>query len=244
MKKRDLGIEIEFKQSVHFTIEKAKELIKNFNKNISDYEYNNWQTKIDESCGFEIVSPILNSNNFENDLYQIISFINYHYSKFNIINQNCGLHIHVDISDYSVINLINLVTLTKMIERPLIYKFVDKTRQNNRYCKSIDYEKQIRQYNNKNISDFGKKIELKTNKYYGLNIKSLSTKRTLEFRYHESTLNYNKIKIWIIFILSLIEYCNESNSRFPFIEGITPNNILYLLGMNKKDIKEFMAHMR
>jgi hypothetical protein len=106
-----------------------------------------------------------------------------------LVNPLCGLHVHVYAKDLSDEQLLHLFNIYKEIESEIDSK-VDMFRVGGEYCKPV---------RNKTFE------EIKNKRFYKINFKPLRVYGTVEFRHHQSTLDCERIKRWVIFCLRIVE---------------------------------------
>jgi hypothetical protein len=123
------------------------------------------------------------------------------------ISSNCGLHLHVDTSDFDFKHFSVLTTLIKLIE-PHVYTWLPSSRRNSRWSQPIsqDYRQLRDVYDRDDFinawydgnSYYPEKYHDK--RYHGLNLHShFYAQQGSEIRYHSGTLNPDKIKHWVVF---------------------------------------------
>lgn len=246
---RKTGIEIEFANTSIFNKKICKEIFEylKFPCNEKDNDlYDQWIVKDDPTCGFEINTPIIYLYNDLYNLKLILSEIKKRYKKDEIIDKNCGLHIHIDVSDFvNVKQFLYLLQIISILEQTIIFKIVNKTRIKNKFCKKLCYYNKVKQYLNNSLEDFSKNVRILP-KNSGFSIKSYGTLGTVEFRYYQSTLNYYEISNWIEFLQKIIDFIFDqnnikwlNNNYYKIINKIkTINNkqIFEILKLNKKTI--------
>ena len=177
------------------------------NLSIHDIEQISWDdgwTYHYEHCGVELVSPILKgAKGFLNlrkqlkKLWKGRKFIGF---------KNCGLHVHVDISHFSLQNAKRLVALASTYDK-VIFSLMEPCRSKNQYTSHCDYpiEKimQCRSY-----------YELahlqKNGRYHGTNLYAFSKHGTVEFRYSMGTANWQKIYALIVMYLKMVALAGSS----------------------------------
>jgi len=126
-----------------------------------------------------------------------------------------GIHIHVNVQDMNINQLVSLVLLYYVTER-LLYRFVGRERKNNIFCvplQNTNYFLQIYnavKINNKEETEAEpedlytfKSIVEDWKKYLGLNLLPILRYGTVEFRHLYGTQDVNLIVNWINIILSL-----------------------------------------
>jgi hypothetical protein len=133
------------------------------------------------------------------------------------VSQNCGLHLHVDTSDYDYIHFSVLSTLTKMIE-PHVYAWLPSSRRNSRWAQPVSQSlgHLTHVYNRDDFIEtwydteryFDEKYHEK--RYHGLNLHChFYARQGTEIRYHSGTLNPDKIKHWVVFWTQVFDTAYE-----------------------------------
>ncbi len=215
---RTFGIEIEFVCTSYIS------LIQEFSKNninilyVDDYKksikYSEWILVKETTVGldgYELVSPILTLDNLK-DIRTIFSILET--SKFVSLNDKCGLHVHVDVSDHNLVNMINIIKEYWLREKE-INKLLINPRHNNFYC--VSSEKDIKRYESyrrlfkKDLTKFSRQeIEGFIFKHFPsknrrVSLVTITSLNTIEFRQHEGTFDYLRVFKWIGFLLTLLE---------------------------------------
>ena len=158
----------------------------------------------------EIVSPILTYGDMA-DLQEIVRRLR-HSGAF--VNSQCGIHIHVDASRYTPQTLRNLVNIIASKE-DILYKALQIDPARMRWCKKTN-EKLIEAINRKKpetmeaLKDIwyagstrSRTEHYNDTRYHGLNLHSVFTKGTVEFRLFNSTTHAGEIKAYIQFCLAV-----------------------------------------
>lgn len=165
----------------------------------------------DEEYKVEVVSPICEYKDIE-DIQQIARDLRRGHAS---VNKSCGIHVHVDASRHNARTLRNITNIMYSKE-DLIYKAlqVDVAREN-RYCQKVD-ESFLRKLNNAKPDSLEcvKDIWYNGNtrrssehyddsRYHALNLHSVFSKGTIEFRLFNGTLHAGEIKSYIQLSLSI-----------------------------------------
>lgn len=158
----------------------------------------------------ELVSPIL--TNFDS-LKKVCGLLNEHGAQ---VNASCGLHVHFGVKNFSCKQIIKLLLDYNKIQN-IVDQFFPQSRRDNGYClhlRSREVEKLERLFakeeNELTMNDVMDAVE---ERYRTINVKSYYNHKTIEFRQHNGTTNYLKIRAWILFLLSFI---NLSLKGFDF----------------------------
>ena len=163
-----------------------------------------------ENYKCEIVSPILTYEDMA-DLQEVVRQLR-HSGAF--VNNQCGIHIHVDASRYTPQTLRNLVNIIASKE-DILYKALRIDPARLRWCKKTN-EKLLETINRKKPetmealkdiwyagSSRGRNEHYNETRYHGLNLHSTFTKGTVEFRLFNSTTHAGEIKAYIQFCLAV-----------------------------------------
>ena len=120
------------------------------------------------------------------------------------VNGSCGLHVHIGAANLTDEAYINVFKNYKMLEN-VIDSFLAPSRRNSRWCKSI------RNY------DFGRCTtkadvlnEMNDDRYHKVNPCSYGRQQTIEFRQHQGSVNFTKIKMWVTFCAKLVAYSTKN----------------------------------
>ena len=158
----------------------------------------------------ELVSPICKYEDIET-LQEIIRKLRTAGAK---VNTSCGIHIHVDASTHDVKTLRNIVNIMAAKE-DLLYKALEvgSNREIN-YCKKADtrFLDKLNDKRPKTMSEIeemwyngrsGRNNHYNHTRYHGLNLHSVFSKGTIEFRLFNSTLHAGKVKAYIQLCLAI-----------------------------------------
>lgn len=228
---RNFGVEVEFYGS-----EKTK-LTRNLrncgvNFNFEGYNHitrNHWKFTTDSSINGnnarEMVSPVLKGNEGLKSLRRACKALRLSSAK---VNKSCGIHIHLDVNDFTVENMKSLVKNWYLLEN----KFdkimpVSRRDNNNRYCKSISSIASQRVLFSRldNCSTINEIIALFDTRYLKLNLKSYLRYGTVEFRHHSGTTMFSKIKNWVLICARLVEFSKQNNVLVSNINQLLDENL-------------------
>jgi hypothetical protein len=157
----------------------------------------------------EMVTPILDYEDIEM-LQEIVRLLRKNGAR---VNDSCGLHIHVDASEFNAQSLKNLVNTFAMREQVIYKALGTKQSRINRWCRKVDRRFLNRMENSSKTFE-----EIKTawygdcsayhshydiTRYAALNLHSLWEGKGIEFRMFEATMHAGEIKAYIQFALAL-----------------------------------------
>ena len=159
----------------------------------------------------EIVSPILTYEDIP-DLQELIRRLRH---KKALVNEKCGIHIHVDAGRFTPQTLRNIVNIMASKEN-ILYKALQINPNRLGYCKKVN-EELIRTINRKRPGTMEELKDLwyaedplsdrdrhyNSTRYHGLNLHATFTKGTVEFRLFNSTLHAGEVKAYIQFCLAV-----------------------------------------
>lgn len=144
------------------------------------------------------------------------------------VDHRCGLHVHVDASDYSQYDIRRLVLLWSIVERSM-FDLAGKNRIDNRYCKPCaatyanvyalgpqEWRKQLATclYSEANKNTKGQKQEKYADaRYYALNIHSYFFRKTFEFRLHEARTDAHVLENWPLLCGRLVDVSMRTPER-------------------------------
>ncbi len=138
------------------------------------------------------------------------------------VNDSCGIHIHVDASTHTVTTLRNIVNIMASKE-DLLYKALQVNVDRENYCKKAD-TRFLEEMNRKRPKSMEQLEQLWYNgssgryrhyddtRYHALNLHSVFSKGTIEFRLFNSTLHAGKVKSYIQLCLAISHQALEQRS--------------------------------
>lgn len=203
--------------------------------NASDSSHNNdtvFESKYDGSLdysGCEFVSPVLQGDEGFEELRKMCKILSYQCAG---IDNSCGLHIHIDLSDFNEVELSRLFYFIQKLE-PISRKFVAKNRTRNSFCDTslagLDFKTKYK-------NGFFQGLE----RYSAYNFSSYNHHKTLEIRLHQGTIDYDDIRNWISLHLAIVDYVKRRESSTDHTE----KTIRELLPIIARDVSEFYANKR
>ena len=164
-----------------------------------------------EQYRVEIVTPILQYKDIE-ILQEIVRAVR---EGGGFVTDLCGIHIHIDSRNHTPQTLKNLINLIASKE-DILYDSLKIKKGRLRYCKKVNKElvAVINKKKPKTIDELAdywyaeypnadRKNHYNNTRYHGLNLHSLFTNGTVEFRCFNSTLHAGKVKAYIQFCLAV-----------------------------------------
>lgn len=197
------------------------------------------------NTGFEICTFPANGDAFFKQIESITTAINRQRA---IINSRCGMHIHVDASDFDARDVCNFMKLYCLIENA-VFSTLPSSRNNNRYCKKITslnndvnflFTKGVKAVSAAALSAYEvrnpNKEKLKAlkqdkkpySRYKAVNLSSWFYQGTIEFRMFNGTTDYTKITNWCTFWANLLTLVKTTLN--------TPKKIYNFLGVKAEDV--------
>lgn len=135
------------------------------------------------------------------------------------VNKSCGLHIHIDAADLNIVQAVNIINNYYYL-RHLINSSLPASRANNRYCQVKSYADLVGRDNWYLTLDAF--VDAVCDRYVAVNIRAYKRHGTIEFRQHQGSLNFAKIKDWILFLQSLYEWSETNELRSDVIDRNDP----------------------
>lgn len=232
---RRFGVEIEAFVKRGKTKEALRNLIrsKGVDCELNDYNHttrNYWKIVTDrslraEGVTFEIVSPILEGTQGLEELEKVCQALKEFGAR---INKTCGLHIHFDASGFDLKTWKNLLINYAKLENT-IDAFMPESRRGNTnyYCRSL--KEDINKV--KTASSLEQIATRIGTRYKKINTQSYARHKTIEFRQHSGTIEFTKIKNWILFLHNLVEV-----SKLKILNNV---NLEALAEFNQDEIISF-----
>lgn len=151
----------------------------------------------------ECVSPILKDNSEGHEsLKTALKALNEAGAS---VNSSCGLHVHVGVEEYTDKEYVNIFRNYQKME-VLIDSFMAPSRRGNcTWAKSI----LSFYYGREGMTKEDVRYQM-GGRYYKVNPESYRRHKTVEFRQHQGTVNYEKISNWVNFCLKLVAWSKEN----------------------------------
>ena len=157
----------------------------------------------------EVVSPICKYEDIET-IQELVRELRRGGAK---VNDSCGIHIHVDASRHDPKTLRNIVNIMASKE-DLLYKALRVQIDREYYCQKADlrFLEDVNLKRPKSMSEFEtlwyngssrRGIHYDSTRYHALNLHSVFSKGTIEFRMFNSTLHAGEVKSYIQLCLAI-----------------------------------------
>lgn len=157
----------------------------------------------------EFVSPICRYEDIET-IQELVRKLRHAGGK---VNNSCGIHVHIDASPHDVKTLRNIVNIMASKE-DLLYKALSVQVNREHYCKKANthFLDAMNDKKPKSMSELetlwyngssGRFNHYDHSRYHGLNLHSVFSKGTIEFRLFNSTLHAGKVKTYIQLCLAI-----------------------------------------
>ena len=192
-----------------------------------------WKIVTDASVsnGYELVSPILEGDEGLLTIKKVTKAIGL--SKRNndmdTVNRSCGLHVHLDAEGLTSKDIGWIAKRYKDNESTIDNFFPSSRRGNPQYCGSMSATW-------KKIDDLVSKVDIplenlrgssytyNTSRFSKINYsKAYITHKTIEFRQHSGTTDYNKIANWIEFLQNFVEQSIKCKQQAKISASYKPN---------------------
>lgn len=207
----------------------------------------------------ELVSPILTYDDME-DLQEIVRRVRRAGAKSDAQYQ-CGIHVHIGQGEHTIATLKNLVNLMAA-NQDVIYKAL-QIGQRERWCQKLESvlvdkfnaknlntmrKGEIAWYGSEYAADNGKRQHYNSTRYHGLNLHSVFSKGTIEFRLFNGTLHAGKIRAYVCFCLAMSNMALTKKSiRRSHKNRFNDKYNMYLLihhaGLKGEEFKNVREHL-
>lgn len=174
------------------------------------------------------------------------------------MNDSCGIHVHVDASSHTPQTLRNIVNIMASKE-DLLYKTLKVQVNREHYCQKADtrFLEELNHKRPKTMQEVeqmwyngygGRYIHYDDSRYHALNLHSVFSKGTIEFRMFNSTLHAGEVKSYIQLCLAishqaLVQRGASRIKRQPENEKYTFRTWLLRLGLIGDEFKTARQHL-
>ncbi len=156
--------------------------------------------------GTEVITPpgcVVDQVDFHSRLHKDADWTGERFS------ERTSTHVHVNMHDFTIEQTISLVKMYSFLE-PYFFAFVGKERESNIHCVPLWATHMMRKLGNQSLE-----ISVEQwHKYTALNIKPLSTLKTIEFRHLFGTTDTNVFASWLTLLEALHNWAREDNGKF------------------------------
>lgn len=268
--KRDLkfGVEIEMitrrrRETIVEALREAGLKVNTPVNNIHRVFKNSWKVVHDASVdrGLEVVSPPLKDFRELKIVLDVLKNLGCD------VDVKCGLHVHHDIADLDKNQIENVYEIYNKYEEHIIDKYLPMSRRvgsynRERWCKPVkDVLKDVRKCktiedmeNHMNIGGGRESGYYNNCRYRSINFRSYLRYKTLEFRHHSGTLEFDKIRYWVLLTHIMIDVSMEKKKIKPVSEArmrlwkIEPRHSSYdfykELGINGTELSDYLGKRR
>lgn len=243
--RRTFGVEIEFvgdggdvkramiAQGLECEVEGYNHTTKRHWKIVTDGSV--YATGNQRGYGLELVSPILKGQEGMAQLEKACKALANAGAK---VNKTCGLHVHHDARDFQAQTFVNLLNIYAGYEGTMdSLVALSRRADNNTYCGSVRtilvsptrqqrIAEEVRHDNARAI------IGVIGTRYVKLNFQSYVTHGTVEFRQHQGTIEFEKMKYWVMLTQAMVE---RSLRKVNKIRVDSWENFKYFLAVNPEN---------
>lgn len=202
----------------------------------------------------EVVSPICKYEDIET-VQELVRQLRHGGAR---VNDSCGIHIHVDASRHNPQTLRNIVNIMASKE-DLLYKTLKVNIDRQHYCQKADlrFLDDMNTHRPKSMDDVERLwyngdsrrySHYDQTRYHALNLHSVFSKGTIEFRMFNSTLHAGEVKSYIQLCLAishqaLVQKCASRNRTHSENEKYTFRTWLLRLGLIGDEFKTARQHL-
>jgi len=207
---RTWGLEIEFKGNKSAVIRE----LRNRGIEVADAGYthrvmNTWKLVSDSSCEWELVSPPMAGEEGFTQLKKACAALN---AAGATVDRTCGLHVHHIARDLPALAIRRFLKLYCRYEG-IIDTLVAPSRRNNEniFCRSLRSRLSSEAaYANLDSREAENLYAFNGTRYMKVNLESMARYGTVEIRHHQGTLDFQKMKAWIVFTQALLNHAADS----------------------------------
>lgn len=244
---RTFGVEMEWADS-GLTREQMRTIIQGFpgeRATITGYMHNEdpqlWYCKTDSSCGLEVATRVLGSMSSVkktlDDLKMVSEVHSELYQKGARINDNCGGHVHIGVSDLSQEQFVRFLMYWVKLEK-FIVDIMPRRRKNNRFAPiQSTYFRAGHKYDLQAIrAAFSGRTAVNLGHYRW----SASESNRIEVRIAEGSNDHRDVKNWVRFLLWLIDRAATALPDPENMNWLTLDEGMKVLGLvNDPDSEDF-----
>lgn len=206
----------------------------------------------------ELVTPILTYSDM-NDLQEIIRIMRKARAKSDAAHK-CGIHVHIGALDRTVQQLKNLVNFMSSYQ-DILYKAVNVDSYRENYCRKLapntidrfntrltcEYDCEKAWYNTEQ-TQYHKNHHYDSSRYHGLNLHSLFSKGTVEYRLFNGTLHAGLVRAYVVMCLAITNYTKEKSritksKKQQFNDKYTMYELLCKMGVKGAEFKTCRDHL-
>jgi hypothetical protein len=190
-----------------------------------------WDVKRDGSCGYEFASPICHGESGIFDCKIVVEKIREVCET--AVNNSCGIHVTIDVSDHSPEELKRLI-IGYLKAQDNFYARCNESRQNNRYCKKNPWRgisEMLNMTDPKKIAALAGGWARHEDRYHGLNMTRLFSKGLIEFRMLESSVSIRKVGAWIRLCVAFVDGLKKSGFSFKTDGAMTATEFNKICGI-------------
>jgi hypothetical protein len=206
----------------------------------------------------ELVTPILTYADM-NDLQEIVRLMRKARAKSDA-DHKCGIHVHIGALNHTVQQLKNLVNFMSSYQ-DIIYKAVKVDPYREGYCRKLgtttidrfntrltcEYDCEKAWYNTEN-TNYHKNHHYDSTRYHGLNLHSVFSKGTVEFRVFNGTLHAGLVRAYVVMCLAITNYTKEKSritrsKKQQFNDKYTMYELLCKMGVKGDEFKSCRDHL-
>jgi hypothetical protein len=195
-----------------------------------------WKVTTDSSiCGnhaFEVVSPILRGQRGLDELQTVCRVLKECRAR---INKSCGLHLHFDAARFSLQQFKNLVNNYHALETKIDRIMPNSRRStNNNFCQPVSRTINMAGVSTaRSVQDL---VSLSRTRYGKLNLEAWNRHKTVEFRQHSGTIEFEKISHWLTFLHNLVDYSAHKEINLEGFEAFNDQPTLDYLHHRENDL--------
>jgi hypothetical protein len=175
-----------------------------------------WTCKEDESCGWEVTSPVFDStpNSFK-VLNNVLSYLE-EFIDPKATEKHCGLHVHFSVPHFTETQISTAFKIFKAMEPSILKIWPGRTHSEYvRSLRSLNCDRLL--HNHCNYDD-----EKAYDHYLAVNINRFKERGSIEVRYAKGTTNTQDIINWVKLLLCIFEIAKHNKITVAKSKTIVP----------------------
>lgn len=238
---RRFGVELEFRATVGRERVAEEMRARGLAVRVQSYGHNvtrHWRIITDASCGYELVSPVLQGADGLDQLQKACDALKAAGAK---VDRATGLHIHLDGTSETQ-ESIRAYALAYVERQELLDILVAPSRRQGRgyYCRPMDSRTQAALRSATNVRDFAMSYCGGERRYRTLNLASYPRYGTVEVRQHQGTTEGAKVADWVELNMRLWDAAKAGRT----LSTTSTRQLLTDLGMDEAKVEHWMRRAR
>jgi hypothetical protein len=159
------------------------------------------------------------------------------------VDKRCGTHVHLDTSDLDGPAIARFVQLYVQ-HQDSIDELMPRSRRGNYYARRVDTGELATIVDAFSMMRSTPRGWSQDRRYRTINVMAFPKHGTIEVRQHQGTLNFGKLRAWVMLLMAMIEVarldrCNEVGDGAQFVADVAR-----IAGMKRSTVRRLEAQRR